>query len=428
MMQILDEGRSGKRILMISTHGYFKAEPSFSSPDTGGQVAYVIELSLALAKFGYKVDILTRQLQDFPQIEEVNEEVRIIRIPCGGRDFIPKEYLVNYLPELVDGFVTYCGDNGLKYEFVDSHYWDAGFVGMEIARIFDVPHIFTPHSIGTWKKMEMERAALEQGITLNEGELERQNNFNQRIETEKVIMNQVNKVVATTLPQKDIICDRYDISGKKLAIITPGFDPDKYRRMEEHSLKKAIEKHRLPPRFVLAVGRITPYKGYDLLLQAMKCVVKAMPDIKLLLRIGSQQPSQSEGQIRNELLQATKDLDLMDNVLFYDYIEEIEVLYNAAEVLVLPSTYEPFGMVAIEAMACGTPTVLSTKGGLKYLLQDRQEALFVDPVDTQALAEAILNLLGDRTRHDEISRNGCSKVHSRFTWDMIAKRILKTIW
>lgn len=427
-MKVLNEGQARKRILMISTHGYFEVKPAFGLPDTGGQVAYVIELSLALAKFGYKVDILTRQLQDFPQIEQANEQVRIIRIPCGGRDFIPKEYLVNYLPELVEGFVTYCGDNDLKYEFVDSHYWDAGFAGMEIARIFDVPHIFTPHSLGTWKKTEMERAAFDQGITLNENELERQNNFSQRIETEKMIMNQANKVIATTLQQKDIICDGYDISGKKLAIVTPGFDPDKYRRMEEHSLKKAVEKHRLPPRFVLAVGRITPYKGYDLLLQAMRCVVKAMPDIKLVFRIGSQQLSQSEAQIKNELLQATKDLDLMDNALFYDYIEEIEVLYNAAEVLVLPSTYEPFGMVAIEAMACGTPAVLTTKGRLKYLLQDGQEALFVDPADTQALAEAILNLLGDRARHDEISRNGYSKVHSQFTWDMIAKRILKTIW
>ena len=427
MMQIIDEGRIGKRIVMISTHGYFEAKPSFGSPDTGGQMAYVIELSLALAKFGYKVDILTRQLQNFPQIEEVNEEVKIIRIPCGGGDFIPKEYLVNYLPELVDGFITYCGDNGLKYEFVDSHYWDAGFAGMEIARIFDVPHIFTPHSIGTWKKMEMERAETEQGTALSEEELERQHNFNQRIETEKTIMNRASWVIATSPQQKDIIGDRYGISGEKIAAITPGFDPNKYRRMEEYHLKKTVEKHRLPPRFVLAVGRITPYKGYDLLLQAMKYVVEAMPDIKLVLRIGSQQLSQSEAQIKNELLRVTKDLNLMDNVLFYNYIEEIEVLYNAAEALILPSTYEPLGMVAIEAMACGTPTVLTTEGGLKYLLQDGQDTLFVDPVDTQALAGAILNLLVDRNQHNNISRNGYNKVHSQFTWDMIAKRILKMI-
>ena len=95
-----------KRILMVSTHGYFEGKPSFGRADTGGQVVFVIELSKALAKFGYKVDILTRKFEDFEQIEQLNEDVRIVRIPCGGSSFITKEYLVEYLPELVDGFVT----------------------------------------------------------------------------------------------------------------------------------------------------------------------------------------------------------------------------------------------------------------------------------------------------------------------------------
>ena len=414
------------RILMISTHGYFEAKPSFGLPDTGGQVAYVIELSLALAKYGYNVDILTRKFQDFPQTEDVGEKVRIVRAPCGGRDFIPKEYLVEHLSELVDGFVGYCRDNGLTYDFIDSHYWDAGVAGMELAGIFSIRHIFTPHSIGIWKKMEIERAAAEQSIVVNEEEFESQHNFKRRIETEKTIMNHANKVIATSPQQQDIICDRYGISHEKVAVVTPGFNPDKYQRMETHSLSKAIEKHRLPPRFVLAVGRITEYKGYDLLLKAMKYVIEEVPDIKLVLRIGSQELPQSETQKKNELLQMAQDLGLTEHILFHDYVEEIEDFYNAAEVFVLPSTYEPFGMVAIEAMACGTPTVLTTEGGLKYLLQDGQEALFVDPVDTQALVKAILRLLGDRALYGKISQKGYDKVHSLFTWEMIAKRIQET--
>jgi len=147
-------GKEEKRILMISTHGYFEAQPSYGLPDTGGQVAYVIELSLALAKLGYQVDVLTRQFNDFPQHEEVGENVRIIRIPCGGRDFIPKEYLADYLPDLVNGIIQYCVASSLKYDFIDSHYWDAGFAGMKLAESFGIPHIFTPHSIGFWKKKD----------------------------------------------------------------------------------------------------------------------------------------------------------------------------------------------------------------------------------------------------------------------------------
>ena len=414
------------RILMISTHGYFEAKPSYGLPDTGGQVAYVIELSLALVKFGYEVDILTRQFQDFPQIEVVGDKVRIVRIPCGGRDFIPKEYLVEHLPELIDAFVKYCQDNSLTYEFIDSHYWDAGFVGLELAKRFDVPHIFTPHSIGIWKKTEIERSATQEGNAVSEEELEREHNFKRRIETEETIMSSANTVIATSPQQKDIICDRYGILEEKVAVVTPGFDPDRYRKMEAHSLKSGAEKHRLPPRFVLAVGRITEYKGHDLLVKAMKYVVEEIPDIKLVLRIGPKELPHSEAQRKNELLQMIKDLDLTEHVLFYDYVEEIEVFYSLAEVFILPSTYEPFGMVAIEAMACGTPAVLTTKGGLKRLLQDGQDALFAEPADTPALAKTILRLLEDRTLYDKISRNGHDKVHSLFTWEMIAKSIQET--
>ncbi|MFC1957836.1 glycosyltransferase family 1 protein, partial [Chloroflexota bacterium] len=92
-----------KRILMISTHGYFEGNPSFGRADTGGQIVFVIELSKALAKLDYKVDILSRQFEDFEQIEQLTKEVRIVRVPCGSKDFIGKEYLVEYLPELIDG-------------------------------------------------------------------------------------------------------------------------------------------------------------------------------------------------------------------------------------------------------------------------------------------------------------------------------------
>ena len=134
-----------KRILMVSTHGYFEGKPSFGRADTGGQIVFVIELSKALATLGYKVDILSRQFEDFEQVEQLTEDVRIVRMPCGGSDFISKEYLVEYLPELIDGFVKYCQENSLRYDFIDSHYWDAGFVGVKLASIFNAPHI-TPFS------------------------------------------------------------------------------------------------------------------------------------------------------------------------------------------------------------------------------------------------------------------------------------------
>lgn len=414
-----------KRILMVSTHGYFESKPSFGRADTGGQIVFVIELSKALATLGYKVDILTRQFEDFEQIEPLTEDVKIVRTPCGGSDFIPKEYLVEYLPELIDGFVKYCQENSLTYDFIDSHYWDAGFVGIKLASIFKIHHIFTPHSLGMWKEMQMRQASAEEGVEINEADFERKYNFKYRNSTEKTIMESANRVIATTPEQKKIMSQKYGISAEKIAVITPGFFPEKYRRIDKSSLSKVISKYKLPARFVFTVGRITPYKGYDLLIKAFKYVVQEIPEVKLVLAIGSHEPNEVEK--RRELSQLAESLGLANNTLFFGYVEELEAFYNAAEVMVMPSTYEPFGMVAIEGMACGTPAVVTSRGGLRDFLVDGQDALIVDPLDIQALAGAILRLLKDKRLYEEITSKGYEKAYSTFTWERIAESTLKII-
>jgi len=416
-----------KRILMISTHGYFEGKPSLGLADTGGQVVFVIELSKVLAKAGYKVDILTRQFEDFPQIERLNEDVQIVRIPCGGKDFIPKEYLVENLPELIDGFVEYCKNNNLNYEFIDSHYWDAGFVGIRLGELFNIPVIFTPHSLGIWKKMDMQETLAKKGIEIDKEEFEREYNFEKRNETEKMIMNNADKVIATTPQQKDIICEKYRIQEVEVAVITPGFDAGKYRKIDKEALTGVIEERKLPDKFILTVGRIASNKGHDLLIEAMKYILEEMPDVKLVLRIGSQKPTENEIRQKDKLLKLAEKLGISDKLLFLDYIEELEYIYNAARVFVLASTYEPFGMTAIEAMACGTPAVITDKGGLKYFLEDGKDAMVVNPFDTHKLAKTVVTLLKDQRLHNEISQKGYHKAHSMFTWEIIANKTLEII-
>jgi len=414
-----------KRALMVSTHGYFEGNPSFGRADTGGQIVFVIELSKALVRFGYKVDILTRQFEDLKHIEPLNDDVRIVRVPCGGSKFIPKEYLVEYLPELVDGFIEYCKRNNLQYEFIDSHYWDAGFVGSRLATVFNVPHVFTPHSLGIWKEMNMRQSLTEEGVEINEADFEAEYNFKQRNTTEKAIMENASQVIATTPEQKTIIGEKYGISESKVSVIPPGFFPEKYRKMDESELKKAYEKYNLPPRFVVTVGRIASNKGYDLLIKAFKYVVQEVPEIKLVFAIGSDEPSDVEK--REGLSQLAESVGLADNILFFGHIKELEAFYNAAEILVMPSTYEPFGMVAIEAMACGTPAIVTSLGGLKDFLVDGEDALFANPLDSQALAETIIKLLKDKGLQKEILRKGYEKAHSTFTWEKIAESTLGII-
>ncbi len=407
-----------KRILMISTHGYFEGNPSFGRADTGGQIVFVIELSKALAKLGYKIDILTRQFENRAQIEVLNEDVRIVRMPCGGNDFIPKEYLVHYLPELIDGFKKYCRDNELSYEFIDSHYWDAGYVGLKLAEEFKIPYIFTPHSLGIWKEMNTRKSMADEGKTVNESDFEAEYNFKERNSTEKEIMQKAAKVIATTPEQKSIIDEKYEINPEKMAVIPPGFFPDKYHRIEESELAAARKRLGLPDRFIITVGRIASNKGYDLLINAFKDVKAEIPDVKLVFAIGSNE--ESDKKKRADFADMAKDLGLAEDVLFYGHVKELEVFYNAAEILVMPSTYEPFGMVAIEGMACGTPAVVTSLGGLKDFLVDGEDALFANPLDKKALAETIIRLLSDTGLKESISRKGYEKAHSTFTWEMIA--------
>jgi len=142
---------------MVSTHGYVAAQPPLGAADTGGQVVYVLELAKKLAQLGFQVDIWTRRFADQPEIDLVSDRVRVLRMPCGGSDFIDKEYLVRHLPEWAENALRFIKRHKLKYQFLNSHYCDAGFATARLAEALDVPHVHTPHSLGLWKKQLMER-------------------------------------------------------------------------------------------------------------------------------------------------------------------------------------------------------------------------------------------------------------------------------
>jgi len=135
--------------MMISTHGYVAAEPELGKPDTGGQVVYVLELSKCLGRMGYQVDILTRHFENQPRSEKLSQRVRVLRFPCGGAGFIPKETLCEHIPEWVANVRRFIKAKRLRYSFINSHYWDAGLAGQSLANKLNIPHLHTPHSIGS---------------------------------------------------------------------------------------------------------------------------------------------------------------------------------------------------------------------------------------------------------------------------------------
>lgn len=407
-----------QRIMMISTHGYVGPEPEFGKPDTGGQVVFVLELSKCLARMGYQVDILTRQFENQPAEEEVAPRVRLLRFPCGGDDFIPKETLCDSIPEWVENASRYLKQEALQYDLINSHYWDAGIAGQALANRHNIPHFHTPHSIGSWKRDNMDGTP---------EELETKYNFNKRIREEKVVYDECQVVVATTPAQRDILVgDHYDVPPEKICVIPPGYDDRRFYPVSRATRLALKQELGLEGKTILAVGRMAKNKGYDLLLRSMPPVFERVDNAKLMLAIGSTEPDESEIDQINGLKRLADELGISNRVVFHDYItdEQLPDYYRAADLFALSSRYEPFGMTAVEAMACGTPAVVTTEGGLWEQITWGLEALSANPFDPPAFGHAIAAVLSYPQISNQLAKFGSQKARAKFTWTGIAHQLL----
>lgn len=412
------------RIAMVSTHGYVASAAPLGAADTGGQVVYVLELSKKLADLGYEVDIWTRRFEDQPEIDPVGEHVRIIRVPCGGREFIPKEYLYEKMPEWSKNALRFIKGNRLSYEFINSHYWDAGVGAQMVSSALGIPHVHTPHSLGLWKKRQME-----QDFTGNAADFEKEFNFSRRIHHERLLYGECDTVVATTPQQFDLLTKDYDVKPARCRMIPPGYDDSRFFPVGEASRAAIRQRLGYEGRVVLAVGRLASNKGYDLLIDAFALVKARVPDANLVLSVGGSSLSDQERPLFEELEARIASLGLSDSVRFLGFIpdEELADHYRAADLFVLSSRYEPFGMTAVEAMASGTPTVVTMHGGLRRALTFGRHALIADPFDKEDLGIMMCKILTLPSLAERLHRMGAHLARSLFTWTGIAQQLVAAV-
>lgn len=409
---------------MVSTHGYVAAEPPLGAADTGGQVVYVLELAKKLAQLGYEVDIWTRRFEDQPEIDVVNERVRVIRAPCGGRNFIGKEHLVRYLTEWAENALRFIQRHGLRYQFFNSHYWDAGFATQRLAHALNVPHVHTPHSLGLWKKQLME-----QDFPGSAAKLEKEYNFAQRINEETLLYRACQQIIATTPPQVDMIVNEYGAPADQVHMIPPGYDDNRFYPVSAASRDSIRQRLGFSGNVVLAIGRLAENKGYDLLIDAFTIVAPRIPDAVLHLAVGGAGLNAGEEKLLNSLKLHAAKTGLSDRIVFSGFVADADLAdhYRAADVFVLSSRYEPFGMTAIEAMACGSPTVVTTHGGLYRALTFGRHALYADPFDREDLGIAIVKVLKHPRLRHRLQRMGAHKARSLFTWTGIAQQLVSLV-
>ncbi len=403
---------------MLSVHGYVAAEPELGKPDTGGQVVFVLELANRFSRLGVSVDLVTRRFEDQPEYDLVNDAMRIWRIPFGGKKFIRKEDMHDHLGKMTTNLMSKIKRDGLTYDIVYSHYWDAGWVGQKIAEELGIPHVHTPHSVGVWKKNNL-------GADISEEEMERKYRFNERIKKEYFIYQMCNRVIATTVPQTQLLQKEYDVLERRVIAIPPGMDEGRFSPVMPSEQKQLRKKYGFGEYDVLALGRMAYNKGHDLLIQSLPTLLELVPETRLMAVIGSDDSERDKKGV-DKLKTLAQEIGVSDKIVWRPYVpdEELADYYRCAKVFALSSRYEPFGMVAIEAMACGTPTVVTVHGGLSELITFGRQALTADPnrpIEYGTML-ALPSLYPELAK--EISVEGARFSRRNFGWTGIAKRTL----
>jgi mannosylfructose-phosphate synthase len=405
------------RICMLSTHGYMDPVPRLGSTDTGGQVVYVLQLAKAFAQLGIDVDIFTRwfdrrrrQIEPLPN----HPRARIIRIPAGPWEFIPKEEIYSVLPDLAENLARFVRDEGLDYDLLHGHYVDAGIVMLDVAKRLQRPTFFTAHSLGAWKREQLGGDPVE---------MERKFNFQRRVSEEGRIFRAVSAQTVTSVLQRDKIRELYGWQSQNIEVIPPGVDVRSFRPPDPDRAEPQAD---FPERYVFCLSRIDSGKGHDFLIDAFDLVRREMPGVRLVIGGGSPTPQLRELAVLATMHAIIDEKRLHDHVTIAGYVPDdlLVPYYQRAALFALPSVFEPFGMTVLEAMACGTPVVASRLGGIRTVIRSGQNGLLVDPTDRNEFAAAMVRLLNDPQLADNLGEAGRSTVIEEYSWEAIARRHL----
>ncbi|HEY9767303.1 MAG TPA: glycosyltransferase family 1 protein [Coleofasciculaceae cyanobacterium] len=395
------------KIALISVHG----DPAIDigKEEAGGQNVYVREVGEALARQGWQVDMFTR-CSDAQQekIVEHSPNCRTIRLTAGPQEFIARQKIFKYLPEFLDAFIQFQHDQRTIYPIVHTNYWLSAWVGMELKKRQLVQHLHTYHSLGAVKYRSINTVPM---IAKT------------RLKVEKQCLETADLVIATSPQEKEHMRSLVSTKGN-IKVIPCGTDVSAFGSI---STEAARTKLGLQPedKVVLYVGRFDPRKGIETLVRAVgQSKVREQQNLKLIIAGGST-PGRKDGKERERIESIVNELGLQDITTFPGLVNHQDLIYYyaAADVCVVPSHYEPFGLVAIEAMASGTPVVASEVGGLKYTVVDEVTGLLAPPQEEQAFASAISQILSNPSWCQQLGKNARERVESKFSWDGVASQL-----
>lgn len=391
-----------KRVAFLSLHTSPLVQPG--SGDGGGMNVYIDELARVMVERGVDVDVFTRAAGPSQSEVAVVPGYRVIHVPAGPPVAMP----VEDLPDTVEPFAAGVIDRMQTgvYDVVHSHYWLSGWAGLLVKRNLGLPLANSFHTLGRVK--DAARRAGEPAESLV------------RIAAEQDVIEGSDCVIASTTSEADDLTRHYHADPARLCVTHPGVNHELFRPGSREEARQMLGWTEVP--VVLFVGRIQALKGVDLAVEAFALIHAEMPRTRLVVVGGASGPN-GHAELRS-LRRRVDELSLADAVEFVGTRPHAEMAgyYRAADLLLVPSRSESFGLVAAEAQACALPVVAARVGGLAHAVDDSVSGFLVDGWDPREFAAASLRLLGDRDLAAEMSE-GAATFARRFSWDEAADRL-----
>jgi D-inositol-3-phosphate glycosyltransferase len=370
---------------------------------------YIRELARELGRSGFEVDVFTRsQDAGIPRVVSLGEGARVVHVEAGPERAVPRPAQMEHLAAFADGVEAFRRAEGAEYAVVHSHYWLSGLVGLDLARRWGRPLVHMFHTLG----------AIKNGVARGSGDVEP----GERLSAETRIAAGADRIVASNLVERADLAWHVRANPGRVAVIPCGVDPELFRPGDAQAARARLGI--AGDRVLLFVGRLTPIKGLETLLRALAAVSlgSASPSIHLVV-VGGEKGGHDDTP---SLRRLAAELGVSDRVDFRGQLPQdaLPEYYRAADLCLMPSRYESFGMVALEAMASGIPVVASRVGGLAVTVQDGVTGVLVPEGDVDALARAVGSLLGDERRRQLLGLQAVEWAR-RFGWPCVARQVVE---
>ncbi len=385
--------------------------------DTGGMNVYVRDLTRHLGQMGIHVDVFTRsQDEHVPHVlHDLGFGNRVVHVPAGAEVPLPKPDLIAHIPTFARWILEFTRSKGLEYDLIHSHYWMSGIAAKYLKEAWNVPVVHMFHTLGHMKN----RVA---GFGEAEGEY--------RINGEQEVLSLAERIVAAMPAELAQLQWLYKADTRKIAVVPPGVDISQFYPIPKDEARE-FTNIPLEHQNILFVGRIEPLKGVDLLIQAIGMMTQQrfIDRKKLSVTIIGGDPAVSRAEMTHEMARLQdlrNEYGIGDVVTFLGKRSQdtLAYYYSSADILVMPSHYESFGMVALEAMACGTPVVATEVGGLAYLIKDGLTGFLFPGDDPNALCDRLTALLTNPTARVQMGKRATEHAQ-QYRWHEVAGQLVR---